>query len=121
MTKEDTFILSSIISPCCHAFNEFVSDTCICTECGRPIKKMDADEELTTSIVYNVDKKNTTPNMSSDLLEERRKKFSRNAHDITCALMNVKCPKCGGYCRMSRDQSNLKMLVCSSCRNVFIY
>lgn len=119
MSQKVPVTLSSIISPCCNAFNEYIGDTCICTQCGRPIKKIESNEELTTSIVYNVE--SDSLNMSSDLLEERRTKFARSAHDITCALTQVKCEKCQGLCRMSRDQSGLKIFVCTKCRHTFIY
>lgn len=113
--------VKAIISDCHHAFNEYVSDTCICTQCGRVLKKMTEDEELTTSIVYNVSESSDVVNMSSDLLEERRRKFARNANDITCALTNVKCPKCQSFSRVSRDQSGIKMFVCIKCRHTFVY
>jgi len=122
--------ISAIISGCCNSFIEYIDGNCICTKCGRNIENIHSDEELTVSVVYNVINSNdkstssggsTVLNMSTDLLIERLNKFKRHANDITCALTTVKCPKCKGLCRMSRNQALQKIFVCTKCRNTFVY
>ena len=113
--------INAIISGCCNAFIEYIDGNCICTKCGKNIENIKDNEELTISIVYNVTNTSESLNISSDLLQERLNKFKRCANDITCALTTVKCPKCKGLCRMSRNQALQKIFVCTKCRHTFIY
>ena len=120
LTQPNMSEINAIISGCCNAFIEYIDGNCICTKCGRNIDSIKNGEELTTSIVYNVVQTDTL-NMSSDLLQDRLVKFKRNANDITCALTAVKCDKCGGFCRMSRNQTGQKIFVCIKCRHTFTF
>jgi hypothetical protein len=106
--------LNGIISPCCNAFIHYIDNNCICTQCGRVIKKLDDEEELTTSIHYNASNKNV---ISADLLESEYYKDKRLAHDITCSLSTIKCD-CGGLTRILRDETNKYVCVCTKCRKV---
>jgi len=117
--------ISAIISGCCDAFIEYVDNNCLCTRCGTIINNITKDDELTISIDYNISSdKNENLNISNDLLMDRLNKFKRNANDITCALLindECKCKKCGGECRMSRNQALQKICVCTKCRHTFVY
>ena len=113
---------SAIISGCCNAFIEYVDNNCLCTKCGKIINNITKDDELTISIDYNISSdKNENLNISNDLLMDRLNKFKRNANDITCALTTIKCKKCNGQCRMSRNQALQKIFVCTKCRYTFVY
>ena len=106
------------ISGCCNAFTIFNNDIIICSNCGRIIKKIENDEELITSIIYNVND-NMNLNISGDLLQEEKMKLPRCAHDITLELTDIKCPKCKSNSRLARDKNEIKIFICSKCRHVF--
>ena len=108
--------MEGIISECCDAFIHYIDNNCICSCCNKIIGQVGDDDELTTSIHYNT---SSTDNLiSNDLIESDHKKDRRLAHDITCSLSDVKCKKCGSYTRITRDNSNKCVYICTECRNV---
>lgn len=106
--------IESFVSPCCHDFNVFVDNTIICSNCMNVVKTLDKNEELTTSIMYNIENQS---NISADLLNDQINKSGRCAHDPTFELCNVKCEKCGKLTRIMRDLNGAKYFVCSNCRH----
>lgn len=120
-TKTKELNIYAIVSPCCKAFNMFVDDKRICTQCGKVYPAIDnkVGSELTTSIVYNISETKNNMIISGELIQEFHNKFKRNANDITCMITEMKCPECNNYCRMSRDQEANRLFVCTKCRNVF--
>ena len=120
-SKTNELNIYAIVSPCCKAFNMFVDDKRICTQCGKVYPAIDnkVGSELTTSIVYNISETKNNMIISGELIQEFHNKFKRNANDITCMITEMKCPECNSYCRMSRDQEANRLFVCTKCRNVF--
>lgn len=120
-SKTKELNIYAIVSPCCKAFNMFVDDKRICTQCGKVYPAIDnkVGSELTTSIVYNISETKNNMIISGELIQEFHNKFKRNANDITCMITEMKCPECNSYCRMSRDQEANRLFVCTKCRNVF--
>ena len=108
----------TFISPCCKAFIAYVDNILICSHCQQTFTLKD-DEEITTSIIYNVNETNDS-NISSDLLENRKLKSKRCAHDVTLELVDVECPECKTRpCRFARNLNEAKFFICPKCRNVF--
>lgn len=113
------------VSPCCDAFNVFENNIIMCSSCGKIVKELTDDEELTIAIHYNVDEDDENHiNISGDLLNNQFNKATRYAHDITAELVNKPCPLCKfegittNLTRHLRDLKGVNYYVCPN-RHVF--
>ena len=112
-----TFSVNNFVSPCCNAFNYFVGCNIICSKCGKVIKTLAKDEELTINTKIN--EHSDKSNISGDVVEIFENTAKRFAHDRTCEECNKTCPKCKcPHARYLRNQQDKLIFVCEQCRNV---
>lgn len=115
-----SYNIQSFVSPCHHAFNDYLDNIIVCTSCKNNVKTLENNETLTTRITYNVDNTSEGSNISGDLLKDQLKKAARCSDDITFELCSRRCSKCKSLTRIARDLNGVKYFICSNtkCRNV---
>lgn len=114
--SDTTYNKNLFTSECCNAFNIYEGNICKCSKCGKTICRIQDNESLTIGVKFS---NSSTSNVSGDIISSFEAKVPRYAHDPTCELCNIKCPKCKCNTRYLRNPQGTLIFVCPKCRNYF--
>jgi len=113
---------AKILSPCCQSFTTIDQlGRIICSACGHQCYEyiQDTDEFILESR-SNMHKQSR----SNDMYNVNAWHYAKNLYDdYTLKLCSYKCPDCGAYCRIARDNCGKLIMICTNfkCRHVWMH
>ena len=111
----------NFVSPCCLAFNYYDNNNIFCSKCGKIVRTLDKNEQLTINVKFNVhEEDNEKNNISGDIINIYNNNAKKFANDPTCEKIEKQCPSCKNpTARYLRNPQDEIIFVCDKCRAVF--